>query len=376
MIKRIFFTAFVASVMTIPVNADPPDAQAAKDATIVQTILRLKGIDVEGTPKLKAAVLRHLKTLEGKPEYVVLIKSLKVRGVEAELLRLAIHQPDSTAGVGAAEILLEYKEDKRINDVIHGKDEDLAAGAVAVLGRVGSSQALQLIKPLVTDLRNSRIVRTAAARAVGRNLIGQRFLLERVAAGELPQDLNFAVANALFSSPDKEIRLQAAKYLKLPAAAEGVPLPPVAELVKQTGSASRGQQLFKTTATCIKCHKVRGEGKEVGPDLSEIGSKLSKEAMFVSILDPSAGISHNYESYSAILESGNVVTGIIVSRTDEQVTLRNAEAIDKTYQMSEVEELIKNTVSIMPADLQKTMSARDLVDVVEYITTLKKVGDR
>jgi len=376
MIKRIFFTAFVASVMTIPVNADPPDAQAAKDATIVQTILRLKGIDVEGTPKLKAAVLRHLKTLEGKPEYVVLIKSLKVRGVEAELLRLAIHQPDSTAGVGAAEILLEYKEDKRINDVIHGKDEDLAAGAVAVLGRVGSSQALQLIKPLVTDLRNSRIVRTAAARAVGRNLIGQRFLLERVAAGELPQDLNFAVANALFSSPDKEIRLQAAKYLKLPAAAEGVPLPPLAELVKQTGSASRGQQLFKTTATCIKCHKVRGEGKEVGPDLSEIGSKLSKEAMFVSILDPSAGISHNYESYSAILESGNVVTGIIVSRTDEQVTLRNAEAIDKTYQMSEVEELIKNTVSIMPADLQKTMSARDLVDVVEYITTLKKVGDR
>ena len=75
-----------------------------------------------------------------------------------------------------------------------------------------------------------------------------------------------------------------------------------------------------------------------------------------------------------ILESGNVVTGIVVSRNDEQVTLRNAEAIDKTYQMSKVEELIKGTVSIMPADLQKAMTARDLVDVVEYITTLKKVG--
>jgi putative heme-binding domain-containing protein len=288
---------------------------------------------------------------------------------------LAIHQPDSTVGVGAAEILLDYKEDKRINVVIHGKDEGLATNAVAVLGRVGSARALELIKPLVTDNQNSRVIRTAAARAVGRNLIGQRFLLDRVAAGELSQDLNFAVANALFSSTDKEIRLQASKYLKLPAAAEGVPLPPVAELVKRVGNASRGQQLFKTTATCIKCHKVRGEGKEVGPDLSEIGSKLSKEAMFVSILDPSAGISHNYESYTAILESGNVVTGIIVSRTDELVTLRNAEAIDKTYQMSEVEELIKSTVSVMPADLQKTMSARDLVDVVEFITTLKKVGD-
>ena len=359
----------------MPAFADSTDVQAAKDATIVQTILRLKGIDVDGTPKLKAAVLRHLKTVEGKPEYVDLIKSLKVRGVEAELLRLAVDKPDSTEGVGAAELLLEYQEAQRIRDVIHGSDEAQAASAVAVLGRVGSSQALQLIQPLVTDPQNSRVVRSAAAMAVGRNLIGQRFLLERVAAGELPQDLNFAVANALFSSPDQDIRRRAAKYLKLPAAAKGVPLPPVAELVKQAGNASRGQQLFKTTGTCIKCHKVRGEGKEVGPDLSEIGSKLSKEAMFVSILDPSAGISHNYESYTAILESGNIVTGIVVSRTDERVTLRNAEAIDKTYQMSEVEELVKNTVSIMPADLQQTMTARDLVDVVEFITTLKKVGN-
>lgn len=373
MMKHVFFIAVVCS-LAIPASADPTDPQAAKDATLVQTVLRLKGIDVNGTPKLKAAVLRHLKTLEGKPEYVELVKSLEVRGVESELLRLAVSQPDSTEGVGAAELLLDYQEGARIEEVIRGQDEAQAAGAVSALGRVGSPRALELIKPLVTDPKFSRAVRSAAATAVGRNLIGQRFLLERVAAGELPQDLTFAVANALFSSPDQDIRLQTAKYLKLPAAAEGVPLPPVVELVKQNGDQARGEQLFKTTATCSKCHKVRGAGKEVGPDLSEIGSKLSREAMFVSILDPSAGISHNYESYTAVLESGNVVTGIIVSRTDQQVTLRNAEAIDKTYQMSEVEELVKNPVSMMPADLQKTMSARDLVDVVEFIASLKKPG--
>lgn len=371
MTTRLFLIAIMFG-LAMSAQADATDAQAAKDATLVQTVLRLKGIDVNGTPKLKAAVLRHLKTMEGKPGFVDLVKKLKVRGVEDELLRLAVGQPDSTEGVGAAELLLEFKEATRINEVILGKDAARAASVVAALGRVGSPQALELIKPLVNDLQRSRSVRSVAATAVGRNLIGQRFLLERVAAGALPEDVTFAVANALFSSPDKDIRQQAGKYLKLPAAAKGVPLPPIAELVKQSGNASRGQQLFNTTATCIKCHKVRGEGKEVGPDLSEIGSKLSREAMFVSILDPSAGISHNYESYTAILESGNVVTGVVVSRTDEQVTLRNAEAIDKTYQMSEVEELIKSSVSIMPADLQKTMTARDLVDVVEYIASLKK----
>lgn len=373
MMKPLILIALMSG-MVMSADTESTDIQAAKDATLVQTVLRLKGIDVNGTPKLKAAVLRHLKTLEGKPEFVELVKKLNVRGVEDELLRLAVAQPDSTEGVGAAELLLEFKEAERLSEVMLGKDAARAANAVAALGRVGSPQALELIKPLVTDPRHGRAVRSAAAAAVGRNLIGQRFLLERVVAGELPQDATFAVANALLSSPDQEIRQTAGKYLKLPAAAQGVPLPPIAELVKRTGDASRGQQLFKTTATCIKCHKVRGEGKEVGPDLSEIGSKLSKEAMFVSILDPSAGISHNYESYTAILESGNVVTGLVISRTDEQVTLRNAEAIDKTYQMSEVEELIKSSVSIMPADLQKTMTATDLVDVVAFIRSLKKAG--
>jgi hypothetical protein len=38
----------------------------------------------------------------------------------------------------------------------------------------------------------------------------------------------------------------------------------------------------------------------------------------------------------------------------------------------EIEEIVKSSVSLMPADLQKTMSEQDLVDVVEFICTLKK----
>jgi len=348
------------------------EALAAKDATIVQTVLRLSGIDVNGTPKLRDAVLRHLKTLEGEPEYVALVKSLKVRGVEAELLRLASHFPDSTVGVAAAELLLEFEQTELLVAAIGGKDERQAANVVRALGRVGNERSLELIQPLVTDRRVARTIRTAAVAAVGRNVIGPRFLLERVIAGEIPGDVSFALANALLASPDPKIRAEAAKHVTLPAAAEGVAVPPAADLVKRSGDATRGEQLFMTTATCGKCHKVRGRGKEVGPDLSEIGGKLSQDAMYVSILDPSAGISHNYETYSAILESGNVVTGILVSRTDEHVTLRDAEAIDKTFPMSAVEELIKSDASLMPADLQKTMTARDLVDIVAFLATLKK----
>jgi putative heme-binding domain-containing protein len=151
-------------------------------------------------------------------------------------------------------------------------------------------------------------------------------------------------------------------------------LPPVSELVKRSGDVAAGKHVFNTIGTCAKCHKVRGEGKEVGPDLSEIGSKLSKEALYVSILDPSAGISHNFETYTFLLADGSVQNGILVSQTDAEFQVKTAEAIVRKIPREEVEEFKKSTVSLMPADLQKLLTAQNLVDMVEYMTTLKKPG--
>ena len=350
------------------------DAQAAKDATIVETLLRLKTVDVNSNAKLKDAVLRHLELHKGTPKYVDLIEGLNVREVEEELLQLALADPASTAGVHAGELLLKRDQAALISAKIFGDDEEVAIKAVSLLGYVGSKEAMEVLKPLAIDNQRTRPLRTAVANALGRSRLGERYLLRVVQDGQLPADLNFTVANVLFASTDEAIRTEVAKHLTLPATAGSKPLPPVAELAKRAGDPVRGQELFRTTATCIKCHKVRGEGKEVGPDLSEIGSKLPKEAMFISILDPSAGISHNYETYTAVLDSGNVVSGLKVNETDDSVTIRSAESIDKVISKSEIEELVKSTVSLMPADLQKTMSEQDLVDVVEFISTLKKPG--
>jgi putative heme-binding domain-containing protein len=117
---------------------------------------------------------------------------------------------------------------------------------------------------------------------------------------------------------------------------------------------------------------VNNEGKEVGPNLSEIGTKLSREALFESILYPSAGISHNYETYSLALDSGTTVSGIKLSETEDSVTIRDSEAISRTISKDEIDEIVKQGVSLMPADLQKLLTAQELVDVVDYMQTLKK----
>jgi putative heme-binding domain-containing protein len=268
--------------------------------------------------------------------------------------------------------LVKFAEKDLLTKVLAGPDDVRAAKLLQAMGLAGDSQANDYFLPLLTNAGRGLAVRSAAASALGRNHQGQQALLALVEQGKLAADLNFTAGNALFAAADPAIREAAAKFIKLPATANSEPIPPLAELVKRNGEVAQGQKIFATTGTCGKCHKVRGEGKEVGPDLSEIGSKLSKEALFVSILDPSAGISHNYETFAVATDDGNVVTGLLVSDTDDAITLKTPEAILRTFPKSTIEEFKKLPVSLMPADLQKTMTVQDLIDVVEYLTTLKK----
>ena len=74
-----------------------------------------------------------------------------------------------------------------------------------------------------------------------------------------------------------------------------------------------------------------------------------------------------------ITEAGQQITGIIVSDTAESVVVRTAEAIQRTIPREEIEEIIKLKTSLMPSDLQRLLTAQELIDIVEYLTTLKKM---
>jgi putative heme-binding domain-containing protein len=62
----------------------------------------------------------------------------------------------------------------------------------------------------------------------------------------------------------------------------------------------------------------------------------------------------------------------LVSKTESGVTLKDAKGIERTTPASELEEFLKMEKSLMPENLQETMSESDLVDIVEYLTTLRK----
>ncbi|WP_153557607.1 c-type cytochrome [Roseimaritima sediminicola] len=377
-LSNLFLTAAVAALLSFGVcrhasaQESAANAVSAKDKMVVETVLRLKDFDIESSPPAKAALLRYLRANSGTDQYFELVQRFRLTDLTDDLVALALEHVGQTEGVRAAETLAELECLAPLEEALRSDEEARAIAAATALGYVPHKQTVQALRPIVTDSQAPLAVRTAAVSALGRRTGGQRLLLRMAADGRLDDALRFTAANRLFGSSDEEIRQAADEYFQRPSTADNQPLPPLAELVKRRGDVLRGKAVFAGKATCSNCHRVAGQGKEVGPDLTEIGSKLSREAMYVAILDPSAAVSHNFETYTLLTLDGETVTGLMVSETDQAITLRTAEGIDRTVPAEDVELLKKQPQSLMPQDLQQLMTTEQLVDLVEYLMTLKK----
>lgn len=361
----------IAAAGTMQLRAEDGDDRARKDMIIVLAAERMENFDWQSDQRVKAAVQRQIQRAKGTPEFLELIKRFKPDGMETELLELASKNGDNSTGVEAVGLLLQ-SENGRQSVRKNLADDETATQLAGLLGLLGNQPAIRLLTPVIADAERAYDVRAAATRTLASNNLGADALMDLAEKGDLPGDVKLLAAGIISRSPDRKVRQRGSSVLPLPTRTDQAPLPAVDQLAGMRGDVARGKELFRTKATCANCHVVGDSGKEVGPNLSEIGDKLSREAMFISILDPSAGISHNYENYICLLSTGQVVTGVMVSETEDHVTLRTAEAIDRKIDRDDIETLKKSDKSIMPENLHHSFDTQGLIDVVEYLITLRK----
>jgi putative heme-binding domain-containing protein len=348
-----------------------PDAAGDTRRSInLEALSRLKGLDLDANPSVKAVVLKLLDQVRGAPQFVELVRDFKIQGQDPGLLEIAADEPASTAGVEAMRLVLSHSNADLLQAALAGTNAIRVAEA---LGNTSDKAIVPLLEPVVVEAGRDLALRKQAVRAIVKVQEGAAALLDLAGRQKLPDDLKLTAGSELSNVRWPDLRLKAVQLLPPPRSQDAHALPPISELAKLRGDARNGAAVFRREAVgCPKCHQVNGQGVDFGPNLSEIGTKLAREAIYEAILDPSAGIAFGYEAWQLTLKDGDEAYGLIVSETADEITLKAVGGVVTHYRKSDIAERTKQKLSIMPTGLEQAMTTQELVDLVEYLTSLRK----
>jgi putative heme-binding domain-containing protein len=146
-----------------------------------------------------------------------------------------------------------------------------------------------------------------------------------------------------------------------------------AEILALKGDPIRGKEVFfaESGLTCKACHRIKGVGEDLGPDLSKVGAKHDRSALLQQILDPSRTIEPQYMTYLLETKAGQVHTGLITERNDKVVVLKDARNQILRVAASDIEQLVPQSRSLMPDLLLRDMTSQQVADLLEYLLSLK-----
>jgi len=363
----VIFSAPLALALAIFAQPAKVDDQTA---VRIEALNRLKGADLESNAALKAAVLRILEKTRGTPQFVDIVRDFNLKGHAPALLDYAVKYPSEPSATEAFRLAVAENGPASVPSML---DSTNAVATVQLIANTHDKSLEQHLKALVEKSDKPLPVRQAAVRSLARTQDGAQYLLDLAKSQKLSDELKLTASSELNLAPWPEIKKAAVEILPAPQPNNAEPLPPIAELVQRTGNPERGRLVFESdTAACTYCHIVKGRGTDVGPQLSEIGTKLGKDALYQSILDPSSGISFGFEAWTVVTKSDDEFFGIITSETADDITVKSQNGVLTKVKKSDIATRQKLSTSLMPVGLQLTMSTQDLVDLVEYLASLKK----
>lgn len=146
-----------------------------------------------------------------------------------------------------------------------------------------------------------------------------------------------------------------------------------AALLSIQGDSREGKKLFfgMSGLQCRNCHRVHQHGKEVGPDLTQIGKKLSRQELLENIIQPSKKIDEKYFTYVVGTRSGKVHSGLLIKKDASGLTLKDPKNKQLQIAQQEIESVVKQKKSIMPDQLLRDLTAEQAAHLLAYLESLK-----
>lgn len=135
------------------------------------------------------------------------------------------------------------------------------------------------------------------------------------------------------------------------------------------GDFQRGRNLFfSDKLKCATCHMIRGEGKLIAPDLSNLVSK-DAGSILRDIKEPGAMIHPDYVAFHVFRNDGDDLTGFIRMQKEDSVTVLGADGKETVVAQKDVKDLRASAVSLMPSGLLDGLKEGGVRDLLTFLTS-------
>lgn len=151
----------------------------------------------------------------------------------------------------------------------------------------------------------------------------------------------------------------------------------VADIEPVLAQASSGRDFKSAQAAfndsqCVMCHRFRNEGGSVGPELTGVGSKYSRQYILESIIEPSKVIADQYQNVTVLKKDSEDVTGRIIFEDDDRVVIcPSMLAPQSTVEVrkADIARRLPSPVSPMPTGLLNQLTEGEILDLLAYLET-------
>lgn len=136
------------------------------------------------------------------------------------------------------------------------------------------------------------------------------------------------------------------------------------ETTKEAPDRYAGEKLFQKN--CGKCHKLFGEGGQIGPDLTAF-KRDDVGRMLVNIVNPSAEIREGFETFLVVTEDGRTVNGFLADQDNNVIVMRSADGQSITIERDNIDEMLPQKKSLMPEGLFEKLTEKEVRDLFSYL---------
>jgi putative membrane-bound dehydrogenase-like protein len=326
-----------------------------------------------GAPEVAAAIRAGFRSPGLRAAAIELADALEDPQFTPDLIGLARAPDAEPAAILAAGRTRAPEALPVLESLLKSPNEATRIAAVRGLAAHRPGNLETTLRALVLG-KDTNAVRGEALRMLARTDTGLSAILDLEQRQELPAEFRTLATNLANASRNPALQARARKLLPPVTTRANTRLADARFLARQEGDAAKGKLVFnaKTGADCASCHALAPGKSSVGPNLSDIGTKLGKEALLDAILNPSAGIAHEYVAWVLDTKTQGQVIGILAEDTPQRIVVRTETGDEIRLRPADVTARRQSKLSLMPEDLVTRMTERELIDLVEYLTTLRQ----